>query len=405
MSKLIDKIKNSITAEMLFFTAFISRLVIATWDTTMFPQVGIIRKIALVLVLVCATAKIVFYNTHTLSEIIVISICGFCAVMNLIKSGSNVFLILFLLVVAAQGIQFRKILHIYLAVVGSIVGFAFICSISGVIENLRYWVYDELYYRNSFGISYCTDFAAHIFFLVLVYYYIRSDKLKWFEYVITLCLVVFVFLASRGKLDSISIIATVLVFLTGNLITGNKRTKQIVQYGWISMWRTIIPVFMPLCAIVMLVLTYLYKEDVDWMRKLDKFLTFRLSVGNRTIVESGFELFGKKVLLLGNGGSVYMPASTDYNFTDCSYLYILVASGIAILMITLIAYIYGCMRNIDDLYLLYVIAIISINCMIAHHLQDISYNPFMFMITAFVVSKVKEKDGYVGSKVQCYINY
>ena len=44
MSKLIDKIKNSITAEMLFFTAFISRLVIATWDTTMFPQVGIIRK-------------------------------------------------------------------------------------------------------------------------------------------------------------------------------------------------------------------------------------------------------------------------------------------------------------------------------------------------------------------------
>ena len=404
MSKLIDKIKNSITAEMLFFTAFISRLVIATWDTTMFPQVGIIRKIALLLVLLCASAKIVFYNTHTLSEIIVISICGFCAVMNMIKSGSNVFLILFLLVVAAQGIEFRKILKIYLAIVGSIVGFAFICSISGIIENLRYWQADEMYYRNSFGIVYCTDFAAHIFFLALAYYYLRGKNLKWFEHLITLGITGFVLATSHGKLDSICMVLMVIIFAVGNMITENDiGLNKVLKHYWISIWRCFAPWSMVICTAIMFALTFAYKPEVGWMSELDELITTRLSVGNESFKEFGYSIFGQQLKLNGNGGSTLYVQ--DYNFTDCSYLYVLVCSGLAILAITLLLYIYGCYKNAEDIHLLYAITVVGINCMIAHHLQDISYNPFIFMIMALVVPQVKEKEEYVSSKIQCYINY
>ncbi len=404
MSKLIDKIKNSITAEMLFFTAFISRLVIATWDTTMFPQVGIIRKIALVLVLVCATAKIVFYNTHTLSEIIVIGFCGFCAVMNLIKSGSNVFLILFLLVVAAQGIEFRKILQIYLAVVGSIVGFAFLCSSWGIIENLKYWQAGEHLFRNSFGITYCTDFAAHVLFLILAYYYLRGSKLKWFEYLITVGIVVFVYETTRAKLDSICVILVILFFGIGNLITNRNGLNKVLKHRWESFWKMMAPASLLICPAVMFGLTFMYDEDVSWMAKLNKTLSLRLSYGNSTFKEKGFGLFGQKVTLYGYGGTTISPGYS-YNFTDCSYLYILILSGLVILIATILVYMYISFRNSEDLYLLYAITIIGINCMIAHHMQDISYIPFIIAAMASVVPKAKEKEEYVSSKIQCFINF
>ena len=133
MNKLIEKSKNIITGEKLFFAALIARLVIATWDSTMFPSIGIIRKLALLIVLGCCAAKIIFYDSYTLSEIIVMVIVGGCMVLNVYKTGSNVFFMLFLLVVASKGVDFRKILRVYLIVVGSIVLFAFICSILDVI--------------------------------------------------------------------------------------------------------------------------------------------------------------------------------------------------------------------------------------------------------------------------------
>ncbi len=404
MSKLIDKIKNSITAEMLFFTAFISRLVIATWDTTMFPQVGLIRKIALVLVLVCATAKIVFYNTHTLSEIIVISVCGVCTVLNMIKSGSNVFLILFLLVVAAQNIDFKKIIQIYLAVVGSIVGFAFLCSSFGIIQNLKYWQPGEHLFRNSFGITYCTDFAAHILFLMLAYYYLRGAKLKWFEYLISAIIVLFVYETTRAKLDSICVVLAMLFFGMGNLITNSNGLNKVLKRRWESLWRIVAPASLIICPLIMFGLTLSYDEDVSWMANLNKTLSLRLSYGNSTFKDKGFGLFGQKVTLYGYGGSTISPGES-YNFTDCSYLYILISSGLIILIMLLLVYMYISFRNSKDIYLLYVITVISINCMIAHHMQDISYIPFIMGAMASVIPKLKEKEEYVGSKIQCYINF
>ena len=131
------------------------------------------------------------------------------------------------------------------------------------------------------------------------------------------------------------------------------------------------------------------------MTDFNDFISGRLNVWQKTLTETGFALFGKKVIMYGAGGNA-VPKGDSYNFIDCSYVYILVLSGITILLIFLVGYAYAAYRNSEDEFLMYTIVIISINCMIAHHLQDISYNPFTLAIMAkfLTVGKENEKSKY-----------
>jgi len=198
---------------------------------------------------------------------------------------------------------------------------------------------------------------------------------------------------------------TVIVFAIGNEITNNKRLNRVLKHGWISTWRLIAPVSMPLCAMGMLLITLIYDNKINWMSKIDRLITTRLSVGHESLNNYGVKLFGQRVELVGNGGSVILPTTDKYNFPDCSYIYILITSGMVMLIIFIAIYVYGAFRNIEDIYLLYVIMIIGINCMIAHHLPDLGYNPFTLMVMAQVIPNIKERKEYVNSKVQCYINF
>ncbi len=405
MTVFLQHIKKRIQPEYLFFAAFISRLIIATFNSTMFPSIGIARKLALLIVLSCCAIKIVFYDTYNLSEILSITAVGFCMALNMVKTSRNVMLILYLLVVASKGVDFKKILKVYLVVVGSIVAFTFMASLGGVVENLRYWVSEEHYFRNSFGIVYCTDFAARIFFLMLSYFYLRGEKLRWFEYILAILLTVFVYLSTRGKLDTSCMIITIVVFLAGNIITKEKGIKQVLKARWNGLWRAFAPIFIFFAAAFMIIITYMFNNEVEWMVNLDEFITKRLSVAHNTWIDHGFGLFGQKLDLIGNGLTTITPEHGEYNFIDCSYVNLLVTSGLMILLIFLLTYSYASFKNKSDIYLMYAVVIISINAMIAHHFFDMSYNPFTFMIMASVVPVIKEREEYVGKKVQCYINF
>ena len=49
----------------------------------------------------------------------------------------------------------------------------------GLLENMVSFREEKV--RNSFGFIYATDFAAHIFYLVLMYFYLRSGKFNLIE--------------------------------------------------------------------------------------------------------------------------------------------------------------------------------------------------------------------------------
>ncbi len=391
MKKQIKKIKKIASPEALFFAAFIARLMVTTWNSTMFPQFPMLQKIALVIVLSCAMSKILLYDSFSLGEIAVISIVGICSTLNFLKTGSIIMLVLLLLVVAAKGIDFKKILRIYLIVVGSIVTFAFICSLIGVIRNLKYYEEDFGIIRNSFGIQYCTDFSAHAFFLFLAYFYVRGENLKWYEYIITFVVSLLIYKFTKGDLDFNCSVIMIVLFAVGNIIGKIRGTKgKYIIKTWSSVWGVITPFAMTICCLFMYVITIKYDEHIKWMYEFNKFINSRFSTGQRTLQENGVGLFGKKIVLHGLGGS--LAPEYDYNFLDCSYMYVLIMFGTVFLTVFLVTYAYAAYKNRKDMYLMYVILLISINCMIAHHLQDISYIPFVLMIMAKTASTGEKND-------------
>ena len=137
---------------------------------------------------------------------------------------------------------------------------------------------------------------------------------------------------------------------------------------------------MPLLAFVSILFTYLYSDGNAVWEKMDGTLLARFKLGKQAFEDYGLKLFGQKIPMNGNGGTLNLV--DEYFFLDCSYVNILLTWGAILFLIVMILFIYSCKKNRKDLHFQYAIALIAVNCMIAHHLMDVAYNPFVLAIAA-----------------------
>ena len=258
---------------------------------------------------------------------------------------------------------------------------AFVASMAGYIPNLQYVREGGSRIRNSFGIVYPTDFAAHILFMMFAYGYLRSEKLQIVEYLIGLTIVgcVYYFCDARNNVLGmlLFIIGFVLINICERLYLGKatwEKTKKILS----GLCCVSMIVFMS----VMILLTMLYSEsNAIWML-FPQTVRSRLIMGQEGVLKYGIHLLGQKIPMVGAGGSTSWPE--NYFFLDCSYVYILLCYGLLMLILVLLIYFLISMKNKSDLYLLYVIGVIAFVCMFEHHLTDLGYNPFTLALFATI---------------------
>lgn len=388
---------NSQVGEILFFAGYILYLGRGVWATTMFPLHGGISKLCLLLSVVLIGLKIILYNRFKVSELwfagclVIISIMVFLS-----SSYLNIFLWA-LLIFGSKDISFKKILEVYLLITGIIVFLAFVSSLLGVIVNLQYET-ETRGIRQAFGISYTTDFAAHIFFLILVFFYLKGNRLKWIHYIGTLCVAVFIYHFCNARLDTISIVLMVLLFYLGSIIEDVPTITRNSKYQWHHFWRHTGLVSMPILAGIAFLLTILYSSDNTILNLVNKLISGRLALGKRGLEEYGLTLWGQAIDMVGMGGSVQMPA--DYFFIDCSYIFIFLRYGLVTLGIVLTVYVASCVKNKHDLYFLYAVALLAINCVIAHHLLEVEYNPFALALFSHCV-RTRCSGTVAGEQVEC----
>lgn len=286
-------------------------------------------------------------------------------------------------VVAARGVDFRKILKVCAYVTLAVVAAAFVASLTGYIENLRYYT-EGRGYRNSFGIVYTTDFAAHIFFLMLNFFYAYREKLKGWHYVAALAVAAAVYVACKARID----VACMLLLLAGyGGFTCYQRAehKFMVPDRLRKISRAVMTASMPLAAIIMTALTLLYTKGSAFWSAFPESLQLRFLYGQQGLERYSFTPFGQQVTLIGQGGQLVYPE--NYFFIDCSYLYCFLLFGAVFLVLVLAAYVLCCMKYRDDFYLMYAVMLTALNCMIEHHLTDIAY-------CVFVLALFSEKKGF-----------
>lgn len=366
-----------ISGECLFFAGFIAYLAWDMWSTTMFYRSYQYDKGINYFVMLVLCLKILCVDRFTKKETwlavawLMVSLC-----VNW-KTGYSALFYLALCMVGAKGISFRKILKVYLIVVGGFMLLAITFSLLGIIVNLRYKANGVV--RNAFGIVYTTDFASHVFYGMIGYFYLKSETLNIWDYLVSIILAVTIYYFCRTRLDVGCMFVTVLAYGGYNMIK-NSILDRMGYWSFIKWMRNMICVSIPIAAIISLIVTIAYKSQSDFLIKLNEILSNRLKLGLDGITNYGFKLFGQYVPMIGNGGDTLYHEG--YNFIDCSYLSVSIRYGVLWFCLLMLIFVFICRKYKDNGYMLLAIAIIALNCMIAHHIVELSYNIFVMALFA-----------------------
>ncbi len=289
--------------------------------------------------------------------------------------------LLVLFVVGAYGIDFKKILKIYLVESLILVLFYTILAGVGIIPNNLY--FGEGHNRYALGSRWCTNYSAKLFFMILICLYLFSKKMKWFHWLLLLGLSALVFKFTYGKLDFICSVLTMIVFYLHEYLDKKDENSK-VKLFWNNCLTFFSGLFTPIAVTIITLLTLLYSPSNSFMEKLNLTLTNRLELGKRAFSDIGLSLFGTNVRWIGMSAHIKNP-SLKYNFVDCSYLNLMFQYGVIAAIFFITVFTYMAYRNRKDLKFVLVVALISLNCIVAHHFIDLTYNPFWLILLADTV--------------------
>lgn len=369
--------------ELLFFAGFILILFRGMWLSTMFPQNRMLSLLSIPVASLLIGLKILLFDHYPVKQFLMLWVVLICTMLSCYFSHTvNAFLMI-LLVLGSKDIEFEKILKVYLVIVGAVMVLAFLASIVGVIENLQY-KQGSRKIRNAFGIIYPTDFAAHVFYCWTAIFYLNRDKVKLFYYIITIGVSILLYRYCDARLDSISIFLIAILYWLEDIVEHPIRINRYIKKVWIVFWQRIGVYLMIIVAVISIGMTLMYKEGNSFFLSLNEILSNRLNLGKNAYEEYGARIFGQDIEMVGFGGTTAGKVQ-NYNFVDCSYVHVLLVNGILFLMILMMFYTLSCKSRKQDIYFLFCIAVIAVNCMIAHHILQVEYN--IWLLSALTINQ------------------
>lgn len=400
---------NSQNGETLFCIGFAVCLFRDIMLTTMFPFSGMVSMLCVGVFLLCAVAKIVLFDDYSFRMLLfVLTLLG-CGIMIAMVSGYSYPFLWLLTIVAAKDVPFRKILCIYFLLNACLMLLTVFAGATQMIENL---VYEgkAIKHRNSFGYLYTTDFAAHVFFLLLTGYYLWHDRLRWYHYVGTCVIAGLIYLFCEAKLDTICILLIAVLFGLHQILRSQKESEEGVSaegvfeververedilqghqeyrfprthlyQRWQRLWTGAAIGAMPVLAVFMYTISTRYTAENKTLETVNEWISGRLYLGKMGIEKFGLRIFGQDVPMQGFGGTTKL--TKEYFFVDCSYLYVALRYGLVFLTLVFIIYGVMCYRRKSDTALMIAIVLVAVSCSIDHHLAEAAYNPFGYGLLA-----------------------
>lgn len=386
MDKLKMKLKQADWWEITYLIIYGAVFTFEFLNTTMFevkwpPRFAYIFLASTALYTV---AKFIWHNTYTKKEIIWAGVILFAFLMPALLTDYRFLWYTGFLIVGAKDIDFDKILKVYLVIGITIMVAAFGASQYGFIEDLEYIVErgGEVHIRHAYGIIYPTDFAAHIFYMILSAVVYMRDRLSvWGRVWLSLLAAGFVYLVANAQTSMICLVGFAMLCVFDRVFH-----KYMSNIGKLFQWAPLV------FAGGFIGVAYTYKPEVKWMVNLNAILSMRLDISNKATKDYGITLFGQNVKEIGNGYSTeYRP---DYFFIDDVYIRILLEYGLVLLIVTLLLLVFVSHRSRNEKRNIIAICIfiIAVHSIMEHHLLEIAYNPFVLAMFASLNSK-EQMDG------------
>ena len=163
--------------EKLFLSVFWIHIIFMSLQPTMFKFPNIVFTIEKYFALILIMLKIILFDKYNGKHLLFAAVLLIDAFLVKAVSSYQEALIFGIILLGCKDVDFVKILKVYVAGNVTVLLAAFVASRLDIIEDLVY-IRDYVVERNSFGTIYPTNFAAHIFFLLAVYYYIIKESIQ-----------------------------------------------------------------------------------------------------------------------------------------------------------------------------------------------------------------------------------
>lgn len=383
MTKKIKEI--TITGENIYYFAFLYYYILSFLRFTTFaPTISANWMIRLsYLSVVLLLVKIYIFDRQSVKSFFINTFILVLALVSWRNAHAVDILAYTLFILGAKNINFRTIINWFFKLGVIMFVLIIIYSQIGIIKDLVYVRDHNL--RHAMGIVYPTDFAAHIFYLILAYCYLNFKKLNFASYFGIVVVTCITYAITQARLDVLLSLLTIpVMYIARRAYFGNKVSSNIASFYWIGA---------PILAYITVVASCFYSASNTLFRIANEAFSKRLEISHLAINKYGISLFGNHVLEHGFGGDqgihhFYQSGmSGNYFFIDSSYMRLAIIYGLVIGIFVIIVMSLISLRSVatKEFCLAAIILLVSISCMIEQHLLDISYNPFLI---AFLASNV-----------------
>lgn len=321
--------------------------------------------------------RYVILRENRLRDIFLAIIVYKCANYAVEVNLNDNILLFTLLILGAKGISFQKIMKIYTGIVALLLNVTILAALCGVIDNISFGEKEKL----AFGIVYSTDFAAHVFFLVLCIWYLRGEKVTLWEASAAAGLGGLIYIFSAARCSTICLCLVSGIIFLRKWIQNRCRKKQ-VEYQMNPYMSALLSMSFVIAAAFSVIATIIYSPKVSWMNEINKLVSDRLVLGKKAVEISGFHLWGKHFRLRGHWAEGLV--TNKYYYLDSSYMQMTIMYGLVISALALIAFLligYHAYKQKQWVFL-WILALMSLHGIIEQRIWNLAYCPFILALFA-----------------------
>lgn len=370
--------------EYLFWLAYVIYIAELLFFSSMYGEFDSLQTLfagvrSITYLLICT--KIVmdfFYKEYDKKELVFIGAITILLLLSAKIIGNKAMFIYWVFIIAAHNIELEKIVKATI-IVHLCCMFIIIASyIGGVVEN-RIYIQEGGRSRASLGYQYTTDSSNYFFHIILMYIYIKKEKISW-ESIGTLMLCNLLLFELTDTKNAF-ILGTFVLIIAGVMKIFKCLRNNNIVYKAGAIFA------MPLASGTIIYLSFLFNEQVRWMKELDTLFSGRLTMGYNAFKTYGISVWGKAIQWIG-GTRNYMKNPGEYNYVDSSYTQILINYGVLIFILVCFLFVLLSWRasKKNDVYLMLVLVIISLHSFLDPQLLWMGFNPFI-MCYSYLIKK------------------
>ncbi len=270
-------------------------------------------------------------------QIIIVAVIGILVIVVGINSNTLFNMLLsYFAIIGAKEVPFRDIVkfHFYIALCFCLFNM-FISEIGWINKIIittstdRDNLFGEIVERKDFGYGWATDYAIHVFFILLDYWVLKNGRLNLKEIIIYVGICIFIINSCVARLAAFCILLIVALSLYIRYL--RKKRKQI---GFVT--SIILILITPIFALITYFVTVCYdNSNINWIG-LDVIMSGRLSLGYNAIQDVGIPWFGQIFKMYG---AVNSSSDSEYNYLDSSYIQSLVIWGLILTIVWISTYV------------------------------------------------------------------